>query len=205
MPRTRQSDWIAWRKSEARDIILDDLESGMLPLDDDVVSAEEAWEEMHFALPEFEHVVFPQFKARLKDHRKQVGRRQNAKNHLLAAFRHDQQLRAQGHLPGGGTHDHHGNLIFERSAAKPLLKQDVIDEKHKEMTPDELHETRDEFKEWSLPIFRRRLRQEIASQKWLHCLDCKRAAKLLKRGQKDVDPGPDSEEESDDEGHDETP
>ena len=80
----------------------------------------------------------------------------------------------------------------------PLLREDVIDEKHKEMTTEELHALRDEYQEWDIETFRSRLRQEVATQKWLYYLDWKRAQKLLKRGKKDEDPGPDSEEEEDD-------
>lgn len=198
MPRSARPDWIDWRKSAARQVILDDLADGRLPIDADVVTAEEAWEEMYFILPEFQNVVFSQFKARLKDHRKQVGRRAGATDTFLLAFRHDQDLQRNGYLRGGGRYDHRGRPIFYRSAAMPLLRQDVIDEKHKEMTTEELHALRDEYEEWDIETFRRRLRQEVATQKWLYYLDWKRAQKLLKRGKKDEDPGPDSEEEEDD-------
>lgn len=195
MPRYARPDWIDWRKSDARQVLLDDLASGRLPLDNDVVTAEEAWEEMYFPLPEFSDVVFSQFKARLKDHRKQVARRHGASAFFLNAFRHDQQLRVQGHLPGGGFHNRQGQRIFERSPAAPLLREDVIDEKHKAMTTDDLRATRDEFLEWPIEVFRRRLRQEIGTQKWHYYLEWKRAKKQLKRGQKSQDTGQDSEEE----------
>ena len=94
-------------------------------------------------------------------------------------------------------HDKRGQPIFDRSAAKPLLKEDVIDEKHKEMTTEELHASREEYQQWDIKIFRRRLRQEISTQKWFYYLEWKRAKKLLKRGKKSEDPGPDSEEEGD--------
>lgn len=197
MPRSSHPDWINWRPSAARQVIIDDLAEGRLPLDDSVVTAEEAWEEMYFVLPEFQNVTFSQFKARLKDHREQARRRTNAANTFIIAFRHDQELQRQGYLAGGGMYDRHGQLIFDRSAAKPLLRQDVIDELHKNMAPEELRDSRDEFKEWPLEIFKRRLRQEIATQKWLYYLEWKRAKKLLKRGQKNKDRGADSEEEDD--------
>lgn len=195
MPRSSRSDWIDWRKSAAREVILDDLVDGRLPLEEDVVSAEEAWEEMYFVLPEFQDVVFSQFEARLADHRKQVARRQGAQTIFLDAFRHDQRLRAEGYIPGGGMYNRHGQPIFDRSPAAPLLKGDVIDEKHKEMTTEELHASRDEFVAWPIDVFRRRLRQEISTQKWFYYLEWKRAKKLLKRGKKSQDPGQDSEEE----------
>jgi hypothetical protein len=39
----RRKGWIAWRASTPRRILLDDLESGMLSLDSEEMSAEEAW------------------------------------------------------------------------------------------------------------------------------------------------------------------
>ena len=199
MPRSTKTDWIDWRKSEAREVILDDLESGRLPLDADVVSAEEAWEEMYFPLPEFQNVIFSQFKARLKDHRQQVSRRKGAHEIFLEAYRHDMELRRQGYLPGGGPYDQRGDLKFEQSAAQPLLKQDVSDELHKNLTPSELHESREEYHlVWPLDHFRRRLRQEISTQKYLYYLEWKRAQKLMKRGKLEMDKGEDSEEEKED-------
>lgn len=199
MPRRTKTDWIDWRKSEAREVILDDLESGRLPLDADVVSAEEAWEEMYFPMPEFQNIMFSQFKARLKDHRKQVLRRKGSHEVFLEAFRHDMELRRQGFLPGERPYDQRGELMFVHSAAQPYLKQDVSDELHKNMTSEELHESRGEYMEWPLYHFRRRLRQEISTQKYLYYLEWKRAQKQLKRGQKDKDQGEDSEEENNDE------
>ena len=60
---SQNPDWIDWCKSKAREIILDNLTTGTLPLDGDAVTAEEAWEEMYWAMPKFEGVVFSQFKA----------------------------------------------------------------------------------------------------------------------------------------------
>jgi hypothetical protein len=198
MSRSRRSDWIDWRKAEAREIILEDLATGTLPIDNDVVSAEEAWNEMYCAMPEFEHVVFSQFEARLKDHRMQVARLQNASTHFLDSFRHDQELRSRGILRPQGTHDRAGRRIFDRSAAKPLLKEDVIDEKHLQLTAEELHSSRQEYREWPLPIFKKRLRQAIHTQKFLYYLNWKRAKKQQKRGLRSEDPGVDSEEEGSD-------
>ena len=195
MPRAANPDWIDWRTSDAREIVLDDLMEGRLPLDNDIVSEQEAWDEMYVSLPEFEDVVFSQFKQRLKDHRKQVTRIKEAENFFLNAFRRDKHLREEGFIPGGGLYDRHGNRIFDRSSAKPLLKEDVSDELHKTMTSEQLHASRDEYLEWDLGVFRRKLRQEISTQKWFFYLEWKRAKKLQKRGQKSIDHGEDSEEE----------
>ena len=187
MARPRNPEWIDWRTSAARKIVLEDLDGQVLPLEDDVVSAQEAWDDIYSHLPEFRDVVFSQFKARLKDHRKQVGRKHQAVYSQLHAYEHDRRLYPRQ------THNQHGERVFDLSAAKPLLREDVVDEKHIEMTVEALHNSRPEYREWNLGIFRRRLRQEIRTQKWYYYLDWKRAKKRQKRGLRNEDPGPDSE------------
>lgn len=197
MPRRPSNpNWIDWRKSQAREILLEDLESGVLPLEADYVTAQVAWETMYVNLPEFLNVVFSQFEARLKDHRKQVSRRRQATETQLHAFRHDRRLYPRQ------THNQNGERVFSLSAAKPLLKEDVVDEKHLQMTVEALRNSRPEYREWSLAIFRRRLHQEIRTQKWFYYLEWKRAKKKQERGLPNEDPGADSEEESEDESED---
>jgi hypothetical protein len=61
--------WIVWEKSRARAIILEDLETGVLPVDASKMSATEAWEVCYSHMTEFVEVVFSQFDAQLRDHR----------------------------------------------------------------------------------------------------------------------------------------
>lgn len=49
---------------------------------------------------------------------------------------------------------------WHRSAAAPLLKQDVKDGKHKEQKPKDLHKSRPEYEEFDLPAFRKHIYQE---------------------------------------------
>ena len=68
MPRPRRPGWIDWAKSLAKQIILDDLDCGVLPVDESELSAEEAWELVYSQMAEFirpETVVFSQFKEQL--------------------------------------------------------------------------------------------------------------------------------------------
>ena len=66
---------IDWRRSDAKKVLLKDLEEGRLTLEATEVSAEQAWANYRHR-QEFNNVQFNQFKARLKDHREQVKRRQ---------------------------------------------------------------------------------------------------------------------------------
>ena len=51
---------------------MEDLRSGLLPLEASELSAEEAWEICYQHMAEFNRVVFSQFEVRLRDHRAQV-------------------------------------------------------------------------------------------------------------------------------------
>ena len=59
--------YVSWRTCSAREIILEDLILGYLPLDESELSAEEAWEEYR-KQDDFKLVPFGQFECLLKDH-----------------------------------------------------------------------------------------------------------------------------------------
>ena len=72
MPRRKDPELIDWLKSEARIVLLEDLGSGVLPLNEDELSTEDAWE-VYKDHPAFvDLVVFKQFKKQLKAHCEQV-------------------------------------------------------------------------------------------------------------------------------------
>jgi hypothetical protein len=51
--------------------------------------------------------------------------------------------------------------VWHRSAAPKLLAKDVDEGKHLQMTPMELYDTRDEYKLFSLHVFRKHIYQEV--------------------------------------------
>ena len=148
MPPKKNPDWISWRDSIPKAIIVEDLITGILPLDDGVMSAEEAWK-MYGEMVEFKEakVVFSQFKARLKDHRKQVegdfGRAQEEAKKVT----HDRAL-----FPRKLTNSK-GELVFDLHPAKDLLRADIEKEKHKGKKPSELWASHSEYKQFDKGIF----------------------------------------------------
>ena len=52
MPKPKNPDYIDWRKSQAKKVIITDLEDGVLPADETPVSSEQAWD-MYKNLPAF--------------------------------------------------------------------------------------------------------------------------------------------------------
>ena len=135
MPRPRRPGWIDWAKSLAKQIILDDLDCGVLPVDESELSAEEAWELVYSQMAEFirpETVVFSQFKERLRDHRKKHGEGVTRAALESEALDHDRRLFPRQ------TENNRGEPVFDLSAAKLLLRADIAEGKHHRMTPSQL-------------------------------------------------------------------
>ena len=172
-------DWIDWKSSEAKDVIMFDLIENILPLEEEEMSAEDAWELIHSHLPEFvgPGVVFSQFKERLADHRKQVTKARRQSHIECEAFLHDTDLCP---LP---TH-HLGRRnqpIFDRHPAKRLPRQDIENNEHVGMFPSAFQLTRREHGECDAMTFKRHIHQEIRRVKCIFCLNTKREAKLKKQ------------------------
>ena len=113
----RRDDWINWRASETRVIILRDLANGILPLTEDELNAVEAWEQYYKHLDKVvqEGVVYSQFEARLKDHRAKMGAEFQRAKEEKAALEHDRALFPRQ------TRNHQGKLVFDMHPAKKLL------------------------------------------------------------------------------------
>lgn len=140
-PRASNSNWVDWKKCRGRRILLKDLESGELPLDDDVVSAAEAWD--HYSqLDEFVGVPQDQFTERLKGHRDQVRKQQSHIQLQLDALQNDRTLHP------ANLYDRRGNRVFYYTDAKKKLEEDVADEKHLQMSVNQLFDSREEYLQW---------------------------------------------------------
>jgi hypothetical protein len=155
--------WIKWMKSPAREILIEDLQPGGPLYEKDDVSAEVAFG-FYTTLPEFCGVGFPQFKDRLKDHRKQGNAKSRVSHEEMLAFAHDRALH-----PRQKTNER-GELVFDLSAAKLLLREDVRNQLHTTMQPFELQQTRPEYMDFKRDIFRRRIYQEVRLQKYFFYL-----------------------------------
>lgn len=160
-PAPLKEGWVRWKKCAGREVILDDLRRKALPQD---TTPETAWK-FYSKMPEFEGVCFQQFKERFKGHIKQVNHQWMLNVAEEAAFKLDKKL-----YKDTRTHDKKGWLIFDKSPAKLLLREDVKDKKHQGLTPSAFQATRPEYKMFDLKIFKHRIYQEIRRQKFIfHC------------------------------------
>ena len=118
----KKTPWINWRFSEAKEVLLADLENRVLPLDDKVCPAFKAWE-LYKRHEAFSYVPFDQFKVRLKDHREQVQKEIDRGNEDAVALERDRRLHPRRYV------NHRGELVFDLSPAKYLLREDVQNKK----------------------------------------------------------------------------
>ena len=163
-----KADWIKWNKSVPQRIILNDLVRGALPLDEEGLSAVDAWEFYYSNRPEFVDVVFRQFEARLKDHRKQVKRDRLRAEQEYNMMCHDRALHQRPIV------NHRGEPVYDLHPAKVLLREDVENGRHLGIAPKDFWLTRPEYQEFELKSFRHRIYQEIRRKKYITYLNDKR-------------------------------
>jgi len=173
--RTTPADkgkWVDWRKCPGREVLLDDLKRGALPLTEEELSTEHAWS-FYREMTEFDKIVFSQFKERLKAHRKQAVKLFSIVAADEAAFQKDLQMGFRNTR----KHNKRGELVFDLSPAKQLLRDDVKDKKHEGLTPSEFRRTRPEYMKFRVEIFKGRIYQEVKRQKFIFHCELKRKLK----------------------------
>jgi hypothetical protein len=162
---------ISWRDSVQAQILLHDLEEGILPLDNYEHSAYDAWHDCYSKMDEFKNVPFQQFRDRLRDHRKQVQKRVDQSMRDEVARMHDR------HIYPRQIRNSRGDLVFDMSPAKMILREDVINGIHETMTPSELQRLRPEYADFKREVFKRRIYQEVRLQKYYNYRDHQREKK----------------------------
>ena len=174
MPKSSKPGWIDWVKSRSRDIILEDLINGIIPYEEEKCSPDHAWNTWYCFIPEIieEKVVYSQFKERFVAHQRQISKKKKQSTREEEAFQYHATLHPRK------TYNTRGELVFDLHPAKPLLREDVLDGKHKQLTPMQLHKTRPEYQEFALDAFSPLIYQAVRSQKFVHTLELRRAEKL---------------------------
>jgi hypothetical protein len=189
--------WIKWVKCAAKHIIMDDLLCGILPLGDEEMSAEEAWELQYEHMAEFirDGVVFSQFKAGLADHRAKVVKDMTRSTYERDALTHDRLLHPRQMM------NHRGAPVFNLLPAKLLLREDIKDRKHLRMSPSQLRQSRIAiYGMFGLSEFKRRIYQAVRREKFINWMDDKRQQRyptqfqknLLKKQKKQSQPEPEN-------------
>jgi len=169
-----------WADSKAKKILLKDILDGTLP---DSVGPKDAYE-MH---PEYKRYVYERFRGNLYNLRRGIKR--SAKEADLA-----KTMVARDVFSVSMEHLHKPYPVWKDSKADELLKKDIDDGKHTRMTPTELWDSRGEYQEYPLQVFRNHIHQEaggrIESSYWIvRKLKKQKKKEMLKAAKegKDVD------------------
>ncbi len=148
---------------------MQDLEFGGILYQRDNISAEEIWE-FYKSLPQFEKVVFSQFEARLKVHRKK------ANESVVRSLREEQYLARDCQLQPRQSHNHRGEPVCDLSPVKLLLQQDIKDKMHVHYkSSKKLQLLRLEYQPFKPRIFHDQIYQEACFQKYIYYLGLKHA------------------------------
>ena len=156
---------INWRNSEARKILLADVEEGQLP---GKVSVEDAWE-FYKHLPAFSEVPINQFKKQLNAHRDQVRTRKERLGDEEAALKQFKKLNPPK------THNNKGEVVFDMTPGKMVLRKDIEEGKHLGMTMSDFYNSRKEYTCITKRKFKERVHQETRRKKFIHYLTTKTA------------------------------
>ena len=164
MPR-KIPNAIPWANSEARKVLLGDIERDVFP---DDVPLLKAWESTYSKMEAFEKVPYLQFVERVEAHRKQVQKRKEKSVDDLARMMNTRlTLAPPKTFLGSNTHK--------------LLREDVKQEMESGAAPvptKEFQARRPEYQALTTTYFGQRLRQERKTRKFFNHLEEKRAANL---------------------------
>jgi hypothetical protein len=147
-----------WRYSEARRLLEQDLRSGVIPLHGGEMTVEECYTQR----PEFSDFAFESFARRLQALRKQCTAKNNRSVADTAAFAHDCALLARKQDDAPGV-----LLRWDGSEAERVLKLDVANGLHINLTPKNFHRSRPEYQVFSLKVFRGHIYQELKRRKFI--------------------------------------
>ena len=156
MPKKNQE--VKWRDSEAKKFLQQDLISGDIPLDSSTLAPQEVYLQ-RTAFADFGE--YDKFPARLRGLRSQITDKNNRGASDSIALAHDRRIFPKP------THNGRGEPRWEGSDAERLLKLDIDEGKHKTMQPKELHQSRGEFQNYKLKLFREHIYQEEKRCKFL--------------------------------------
>jgi hypothetical protein len=171
--KTARKGWINWKKSAAREIMWEDLETGgwLCGKEEDARIVFELYQERQI---EFKDVPFSQFEERYNE------AIQKAQKRRARAAEEDEWMKHDRMIFPRQTHNERGEPVFDMDEkAKKQLREDVKRKLHKAMPPSELWEGRSVYQKYKLRIFRPRIYQEVRRQKYLNYYEKKRKAKRL--------------------------
>lgn len=171
-----------WINSEAKHLMIQDMLDGLVPCDQKIKNVFKLWKDFYAHQPQFKNFPYEEsrFRSRLEALQKSVKR-------LTWAARYDHAclLEAKAIFPDE-THGPTGEILWRESEADKLLDSDMSEEKHLEMAPSELRDTRPEYKFFTPKRFAKRIDQKREAAKPYGANPMQVAAKKAARDRKKV-------------------
>lgn len=119
-----------WRNSKAKEILLEGLMNGEIPLTKEELSAEEVYR-LH---PEFQEYPYTNFRTNLNSLRKDV------RDQKVKTFQDEEALEHDRNLTSRNI-TQRGYQFWPKAKARDLLVQDLMEGKHERMKPIDLYST----------------------------------------------------------------
>ena len=164
----RSAEARPWRNSEAQKLLRQLLVSGEIPSSaKSSVGPSEIWNTFCLPRQEFAGFLVEKFPQRLRALQKQHVEKGGRAKDEHAALLHDKL-----YFPAP-SHNNRGEPRWHGSEAERLLKVDVAAKKHESMAPQQLHETRKEYQDYALVVFRKHIHQEVRLRKLIIQYDTK--------------------------------
>jgi hypothetical protein len=143
-----EGETVAWKKSIAKKLLAIDIISGAIP--DDM-----HWTDVYWQRPEFVVTKRRLFCSRLTTLRKSILHDKTTATIEEIALAHDRAL-----FPAP-THNYRNEPRWEGSEAQRLLKEDVSANRHAATPPKQLYNSRPEYQDYPLKVFREHIYQEV--------------------------------------------
>lgn len=146
-PKKKKSP-VPWGKSKAKELLFQDIVAGR---------ADGTARAIYGSRPEYAAAQpnFNTFAGNVYRLRKWIAKHQVRADEDAAALAQDVSENPRVLM------DPRGYPRWDQSEAFGLLKQDIADGKHDEMAPQQLQQTRDEYKDFPLEVFRNHIHQEL--------------------------------------------
>ena len=169
---------IPWQYHPLRAFLLDKLTSNEIPADYHLMGPFDVWNK-YCDNELFEGMNYDGvFTRRLLTLRKQFQEGQSRAQDDLNAF----NIAKTNHPPP--PLNHRGEPQWNGSEAQRLLEIDMSDKKHFDLKPEDLWETRVEYKQFYLETFRNHIHQADRTRKYLHTLRLRQKEKEEERKEK---------------------
>jgi hypothetical protein len=162
-----------WKKSKAKKLLKKDIIDGTVT--DDMAPIF-----VYAMRQEYKPYKLENFRSNLRSLQKKIQRDYGRRDRDCMDYGHDKIIsigfRQQVTAANGGIEV----VPWHRSNAHPLLKEDITDGLHKVLMPSELWETREEYKQFSLKVFRNHIYQELDKREKRRTNFKKKSAKTRK-------------------------